>query len=74
MKEVISFLSFSKRAAEEEKTVTVLESVLRLKPFFDSELGEELQGETEDGTRTTEKMRWAPIRISWSGWSITGIN
>ena len=51
---VLSLRSLSKRAVEEEKTETVLERVReRSEPL----LVEDGQGETEDGTRTTEKMR-----------------
>jgi len=73
--EVLSLLSLSKRAAEEEKTETVLDRVReRSEPLFDPGLVEDGRGETEDGTRTTEKMRWAPTRVSWSGWTIAGSN
>lgn len=54
----ISFLSFSKRAAEEEKTETVLDSVCgRSEAVFDSEIDEDGWGQTEYGTRTIEKVR-----------------
>lgn len=71
----LSFLSFSKRAAEEEKTETVLESVLGIpEPLIVTGETEDGWGQTEDGTRTTEKIRWAPIRVSWSGWTMAGSN
>jgi hypothetical protein len=32
------------------------------------------KGETEDGTMTTENMRCAATRVSWSGWTIAKSN
>ena len=56
--EDLSLLNLSKRAAEEEKTDTVLDRVReRSEPLFDPGLVEDGRGETEDGTRTTEKIR-----------------
>lgn len=73
--ENLSFLSFSKRAAEEEKTDAVLESERgRPIPFWRSVVVEEGRGQTEVGTSTTENIRWAPIRVLWSGWTIACSN
>lgn len=56
--EISSFLSFSKRAAEDEKTETVLERALgKSKAFFDPGVDEYGRGKTEVGTRTTENIR-----------------
>ena len=52
--EGLPFLSFSNRAAEEEKTEKVLDSVRKSKPFFDSGFIVDGQGATDDGTKTTE--------------------
>lgn len=75
LKEFLSLLSLSNKAAEDEKTDTALESVLWTSCFLhwsrDFKLG---KGETEDGTRTTENMRCAPTRVSWSGWTIANSN
>lgn len=55
--ELFSLLSLSKSAADNEKTDTVLESVLRRSMGFGASIVAGGRGQTEDGTRTTEKIR-----------------
>lgn len=55
--ELFSLLSLSKSAADNEKTDTVLESVLRRSMGFSASIVAGGRGQTEDGTRTTEKIR-----------------
>jgi hypothetical protein len=65
--ESISLLSFPNKAAEDENTDVVLDNVLRRSIFLVCEVSANENGATEEGTRTTEKIRCAPKCVSQSG-------
>lgn len=62
-----SLFNFPNRAAEDEKTDVVLDNVLLIPILLVCEEPENEHGETEEGTRTTEKIRCAPKCVSQSG-------
>ena len=65
--ESMSLFNFPNKAAEDENTDVVLDNVLRRSILLVWELSENEHGETEDGTRTTEKILCAPKCVSQSG-------
>jgi len=65
--ERMSLLSFPNKAAEDENTAVVLDNVLRRSIFLVCDVSANEHGATEEGTRTTEKIRCAPKCVSQSG-------
>jgi hypothetical protein len=65
--ESTSLFSFPNKAAEDENTDVVLDNVLRRSILLVCEVSDNEHGETEEGTRTTEKIRCAPKCVSQSG-------
>ena len=59
--------NFPNKAAEDEKTDDVLDNVFCRLTLLVCEVPEKEHGATEEGTRTTEKIRCAPKWVSQSG-------
>jgi hypothetical protein len=62
-----SLFNFPNIAAEDEKTDDCLDNVLWRLDLLVCGVPENEHGETEEGTRTTEKIRCAPKCVSQSG-------